>query len=126
LPARSIASSSVTSRNAAMTSRSICWPLAKPKPSPCPGPTGCRRQAPPAIAPHSSKATRFTPIVSSTPTIARASSACAVVARAPRSPTLGSRSIQPVGSPSPSSVPCATVAPSSRSRRSISSAAWQP
>jgi hypothetical protein len=47
-------------------------------------------------------------------------------ARDPRSPTLGSRSIQPVGSPSPSSVPCATVAPSSCSRRSSSSAAWRP
>jgi hypothetical protein len=110
-----------------MTSRSICWPLNKPKPSPpCPGPTGRRRQAPPAIAPYSSTATRSTPIVLSTPTIATASSACAVMARAPRSPTLGSRSIQPGGSSSPSSVPCATVAPSSRSRRSISSAAWRP
>jgi hypothetical protein len=54
--------SSVTSRNAAMTSRSTCWPLNKPTPPPpCRGPTGRRHPSPPAIAPHSSTATRSTP-----------------------------------------------------------------
>ena len=104
-----------------MTSRRIFCPPNRLKPSPGrPCPTGRRDRVLPIVAQPSSKATHSTPITSSTPTTGMASSGYVVMVPDPRSPTRGSPSIRLGASSSPSSVPCATVAPCSRSRRAIS------
>jgi len=90
-PARSTADSSGGSTTSATIRRSICSRPSKPKRSPACRLSATRRGQPPVADLRSSPVTHSTPIASSTPTIAMASSACVAMARARPSRIRGSR-----------------------------------